>query len=188
MIEQAVAKRIRLVGLDVDGTLTDGGLYIGTVATTAGPQPCELKRFDIQDGLGIHMLRTAGLPVVIITGRDSEAARIRAAELKVDEFISDPAARKLPLFESMLQRRAVRWEEVCFVGDDLPDLPLMRRCGLPVAVANATAEVRAVARHTTAARGGNGAVRECAEALLRARGSWTDTVREYLKERGDAGA
>jgi 3-deoxy-D-manno-octulosonate 8-phosphate phosphatase (KDO 8-P phosphatase) len=181
MIEPAVAKRIRIVGFDVDGTMTDGGLYVGM----AGGQSVELKRFDIQDGLGVHLLRAAGLAVVIVTGRAGDAARIRAEELHADEFAADAGARKLPVFEGMLLRRQMRWEEACFIGDDLPDLPLLRRVALPVGVANACAEVRETVRFTTTRPGGRGAVREFAEAFLQARGVWTDVVRAYLRERGD---
>jgi 3-deoxy-D-manno-octulosonate 8-phosphate phosphatase (KDO 8-P phosphatase) len=184
MIEPAVARRIKLVGCDVDGTMTDGGLYIGV----AGGQPVELKRFDIQDGLGVHLLRAAGVAVVVVTGRGGDAARIRAQELQVDEFGADGSARKLPVFEGMLLRRQIRWEEACFIGDDLPDLPLLRRVGLPIGVANACPEVKEVARFTTAAAGGRGALREFAEAFLKARGVWNDVVRTYLRERGDVTA
>ena len=184
MIEPTVARRIRLVGLDVDGTLTDGGIYLGV----AGGERLELKRYDIQDGLGVLFLRMAGLPVVIVTGRSGEVARLRAAELEVDEFVADPLAHKLEPFEALLKRRNLRWEEACFIGDDLPDLPLLRRVGLAVATANAVAEVRAVAAFTTQAGGGRGAVREFAEALLRARGSWAEVTRTYLRERGDVTA
>jgi 3-deoxy-D-manno-octulosonate 8-phosphate phosphatase (KDO 8-P phosphatase) len=181
VIEPAVARRIRIVGIDVDGTMTDGGLYIGT----AGGQSVELKRFDIQDGLGVHLLRAAGIVVVVLTGRAGDAARIRAEELQVDEFAADAGARKLPMFEGMLQRRQMRWEEACFIGDDLPDLPLLKRVALPVGVANACAEVREVVHFTTTRAGGRGAVREFAEVFLQARGVWTDQVRTYLRERGD---
>jgi len=184
MIEPAVARRIKLVGFDVDGTMTDGGLYIGT----ADGRPVELKRFDIQDGLGVHLLRAAGLLVAVVTGRHGDAARLRAEELQVDEFAADAGARKLPVFESLLERRRVRWEEACFIGDDLPDLPLLRRVALPVAVANACPEAKDAARFTTAAGGGRGAIREFAEAFLKARGAWTDLVRTYLRERGDVSA
>ena len=184
MIAPTLARRIRLVGLDVDGTLTDGGIYLGL----AGTERVELKRYDIQDGIGVLLLRMAGLPVVIVTGRAGEVARLRAAELEADEFVADPLARKLEPFEALLARRRVRWEEACFIGDDLPDLPLLRRVGLPVATANAVAEVRQAAVFTTAASGGHGAVRELAEALLKARGAWSDVTRTYLRERGDATA
>ncbi len=188
MIDAALARRIRLVGLDVDGTMTDGGLYIGTGGTGREAARVELKRFDIQDGLGVHLLRAAGVLVAVVTGRSGDAARLRAEELEVDEFAADGGARKLPAFEGMLQRRQVSWEEACYIGDDLPDLPLLRRVALPVAVANACPEVAEAARFTTAARGGHGAVRELAETLLKARGEWSGLVRTYLQERGDAAA
>lgn len=184
MIDPTVARRIRLVGLDVDGTLTDGGIYIGL----AGAERVELKRYDIQDGLGVLFLRMAGLPVVIVTGRSGEVARLRAAEMEVDEFVADPLARKLAAFEALLQRRGIRWEEACFIGDDLPDLPLLRRVGLPVATGNACREVREAAAFTATAAGGHGAVREFAEAFLTARGAWAEVSRAYLRERGDVTA
>ncbi len=184
MIEPTVARRIRLVGFDVDGTLTDGGVYLGL----AGAERVELKRYDIQDGIGMLFLRMAGLPIVIVTGRAGDVPRLRAEELEVDEFVADPLARKLEPFEALLKRRNLRWEEAAFIGDDLPDLPLLRRVGLPVATANACAEVKQVARYTTAAGGGHGAVREFAEALLKARGMWAEVTRTYLKERGDVSA
>ena len=180
MIDPAAARRVRLVGIDVDGTLTDGGLYIGA----SEGRGIELKRFDILDGLGIVFLRMAGLPVLIATGRHSDAARLRAEELKV-EYVSDPVGHKLPGVEEAMQRHGVTWDEVAFIGDDLPDVPILRRAGLPVAVANAVPEARALARHTTAASGGRGAVREFAEDLLRARGEWDDVLARYLAERGD---
>ena len=180
MIDAAVARRIRLVGLDVDGVLTDGGLYIGQ----AGDHPVELKRFHIQDGLGIKLLQMAGLAVAFVTARASDATRARARELKVDDVILDN--RKLPAFADLIARRGFEWDECCFVGDDLPDLPLLRRVGLPIAVANAVPEVLAAAAHVTAAAGGDGAVREVAHALLTARGTWDSTVAQYLHQREEA--
>jgi len=181
LIDPAAARRIRLVGIDVDGTLTDGGLYMGV----SGGAAVELKRFDILDGLGIVLLRMAGLVVLIATGRTSEAARLRAEELKV-EYASDPIGYKLPGVEAAMQRHGVSWDEVAFIGDDIPDVPLLRRAGLPVVVANAVPEARALAGHTTTASGGRGAVREFAEDLLRARGAWDDVLARYLADRGDA--
>lgn len=181
MLEPLLAKRIQLVGLDVDGVLTDGGVYVG------GDQgvPIELKRFDIRDGIGILLLRAAGLRVVIVSGRVSEATRIRAEELGIDEIVQDDFAQKLPPFEAMLERANVRIEDAAFLGDDLPDIPILRRVGLPATVPDAAPEVRQLARYTTEARGGRGAVREFAEALLHARGQWDGAVARYLAERGE---
>lgn len=181
MIDSALARRIRLVGFDVDGVMTDGGIYVGRVTDHA----VELKRFSIQDGLGLLLLRMAGVQVVLVSGRQSEATAIRARELQVDELIQDDGARKLPAFEGLLERRAVGWDECAFVGDDIPDIPLLRRVALPVAVANAVPEVRNVAQLVTRASGGQGAVREVAEGLLRARGEWDGCLERYLHERGD---
>jgi 3-deoxy-D-manno-octulosonate 8-phosphate phosphatase (KDO 8-P phosphatase) len=179
MLDQTLARRLKLVGFDVDGVLTDGGLYVGRAAD----HTVELKRFDIQDGLGIKLLRDAHLVVVFASARRSEATELRARELKVDELVQDN--HKLPAFTALLERRGVAWDEAAFVGDDLPDVPILTRVALPIAVANAVPEVRAVTRHVTAAAGGHGAVREVAELILRARGAWDDLVHEYLAERGD---
>lgn len=183
MLDGVLARRLRVVGLDVDGVLSDGGLYIGAI----GGQKVELKRFDSQDGAGAWLLRRAGLALVFASGRHADATTIRARELHVDEVIEDPGAagQKLGPFEAMLARRGVGWSECAFVGDDLADLPLLTRAALPIAVANAVPEVKAVARFVTSAAGGHGAVREIAEALLKARGVWNDVLREYLAERGN---
>ena len=179
MIDGALARRIKLVGFDVDGVMTDGGIYMGQM----GDHAVELKRFHIQDGLGIKLLRDAGLAVVLASARRSEATALRARELKVDEVVQDN--KKLPAFEGVINRRGVSWDECAFVGDDIPDLPLLRRVALPVAVANAVPEVRSAALLVTRASGGQGAVREVAEALLRARGEWDGCLERYLHERGD---
>jgi 3-deoxy-D-manno-octulosonate 8-phosphate phosphatase (KDO 8-P phosphatase) len=181
VIEPVVARRIRVVGLDVDGVLTDGGVYMGM----ALGQGLELKRFDIQDGIGIQLLRSAGLRVVLVSGRVSSATTVRAEDLGVDEVIQDDLARKLPAFERVLERMQLRLDDAAFLGDDLPDIPILRRVGLPVAVGNAVAEVKVIARHVTAAGGGRGAVREFAQDFLRARGEWDDAVGRYLAERGE---
>jgi 3-deoxy-D-manno-octulosonate 8-phosphate phosphatase (KDO 8-P phosphatase) len=175
-LEPGAARRIRLLGLDVDGVLTDNGVFIGPV----GGVPVELKRFDIQDGLGLILMRTAGLPVVWISGRSSEATTLRAAELRVEELLQVPGPRKLAALDELLTRRGIGWGEVAFVGDDLADLPLLRRVGLPIAVANAVPDVKAVARYVTRAPGGHGAVREVVELILRARGEWADILERYF--------
>ncbi|HEU5262230.1 MAG TPA: HAD hydrolase family protein [Gemmatimonadales bacterium] len=181
MIDAALARRLKLVGFDVDGVLTDNGVYIGMVADHA----VEFKRFHIQDGLGVRMLRAAGLAVVWVSGRESAATAVRARELAVDELIQDSTARKLPAFQELLERRGLSWEDCAFVGDDLADIPLLRRVALPIAVANAVPEVRAAARLVTNLPGGQGAVREAAELILRTRGEWDMLVAKYFLERGD---
>jgi 3-deoxy-D-manno-octulosonate 8-phosphate phosphatase (KDO 8-P phosphatase) len=181
VVDPVVARRIRLVGFDVDGVMTDAGVYIGRV----GSEAVELKRFDIQDNVGLWLLDAVGITAVIVSGRYSPATEVRAEELAVADVIQDDAARKLGAFTDVLHRHGVSMEEAAFVGDDLPDLPVLRRVALPVAVANAVPEVRDVARLVTQAAGGRGAVREFCEVLLRARGEWESAVRRYLNERGD---
>ena len=162
-ISPELARRIRLLALDVDGVMTDGGIYLG--ATDAGER-VELKRFDIQDGLGIRLVREAGIKVAIVTGRESHAVRLRAEELEVDEVHQDKSAAKLRIFEEMLGRLGIGWDETAFMGDDLPDLAILRRVGLPAVVGNATADARACAAWTATRDGGRGAVRELADLLL----------------------
>jgi len=173
------ARRIRLVGLDVDGVLTDGGIYLGAV----GGEPLEFKRYDIQDGLGIHFLREAGIRVAIVTGRVSESVRLRAAELRIEDVAQDALARKVPALLTMLDRYDIAPEEVAFIGDDYPDMGVLRLVGLPVAVANAADEVKAVSAVQLTRRGGHGAVREFAELLLKARGEWEALTDDYVISR-----
>ena len=175
-LDAALARRVRWVGFDVDGVLTDGGVYLGDVAGSRQ----EIKRFDIQDGTGIHMLRLAGLRVGIITGRVSESVRLRAAELSADDIVQDPHARKLPALRRIAAERGLSLDEMAFVGDDLPDVGALRAAGVPVAVGNATPEARAAARVHLVRNGGRGAVREFAELLLRARGEWDTVVERYV--------
>jgi 3-deoxy-D-manno-octulosonate 8-phosphate phosphatase (KDO 8-P phosphatase) len=158
--------------------LTDNGIFVGPV----DGQPVELKRFDIQDGLGHVLMRTAGIPVIWLSGRHSEATTVRARDLRVEEVLQVPGSRKLEAFGELLARRDIAWADAAFVGDDLADLQLMRRVGLPIAVANAVAEVKAVATYVTRAAGGHGAVREAIEALLKARGVWPELLERYFSE------
>lgn len=178
-LDGAIARRIQLVCFDVDGVLTDGGIVLGD----AGGTPVELKRYDIQDGLGIKMLQQAGILTAIITGRESQSVAMRAKELSVDELMQDAQARKLPALRGLLERRKLQPDQVAFVGDDLPDLGVLRAVGLPVAVANASPEVRQAARLQLTRRGGEGAVREFCEILLRARGDWDAQVERYVASR-----
>ena len=182
VIDPALARRIKVVGLDVDGVLTDGGIYLGDVGGAAH----EFKRYDIQDGFGVYCLREAGLRVMVVTGRISESVRLRAAELRLDGVAQDDQARKLPALKRLLAREGVSLAETAFVGDDIPDLGILRVVGLPVAVGNAVAEVRAVAKVQLTRLGGFGAIREFAELLLTARGEWTKVVEHYVAEKSDA--
>jgi len=181
MIDPALAGRIKLLGLDVDGVLTNNSIYLGLV----GGQRVEFKQFDIQDGLAIGLARRMGLVVAWVSGRYSDATTLRATELRVDEVIQDKGARKVPAMTEMLLRRGIGWDEVAYVGDDLADLPVFRRVGLPIAVANAVDEAKALAHYRTAAAGGAGAVREVVEVLLRAQGRWDEAVKVYLDDRGE---
>ena len=179
-IPEALAQRVRLVIFDVDGVLTDAGLYVGE---SSDGSEIELKRFDIQDGIGIKMLMWGGLDVAIVSGRVSEATSIRAREIGVDECLQEPDAHKLRVVERLLQRKGVAWEEVAMIGDDIPDLAVMRRVGLKAAVANATPPIADIADWQASKRGGHGAAREFTDALLRARGVLDDVVEQYVAER-----
>ena len=175
----STARAIQLVGLDVDGVLTDGGIYLGDVGGTT----LEFKRYDIQDGLGIFLLRQAGIKVVVVTGRVSESVKLRCAELQIEDVAQDAQARKLPAFLEMIARLGVDLRHSAFIGDDFPDMGIMRVVGLPVAVANAVSEIRAVAQVRLEREGGRGAVREFTELLLKARGEWGQQVERYVEER-----
>lgn len=181
-LDPRLAKRVELVIFDVDGVLTDAGVYMG--ATEAG-EPLELKRFDIQDGVGIKMLMWAGLETALVSGRVSKATTLRAEEIGV-ECHQEPNAFKMPAVEALLERKGIGWDAVAMLGDDIPDLAVLRRVGLPGAVANATAPVRSIAKWTSTKRGGHGAVREFCEALLEARGELEGIIERYVAERSGA--
>ena len=158
------AARIRLLVLDVDGVLTDGGLLYG-------PSGEEWKRFDVHDGMAIVAARRAGLEIAVISGRASPAVTRRMAELGVAE-VHQGASDKAAVLGAIVGRLGVSAAEVAAMGDDLPDLPLLARAGLSLAPANAVPEVRRAARWVARSRGGAGAVREAIEMLLRARRAW----------------
>lgn len=176
------AAAVRVVVLDVDGVLTDNGIYLGA----HGEERVELKKFHIMDGLGIKMLQWAGLRVVLVSGRESPATSLRADELGV-ETRQVAGGYKVAAVEAILQESDADWSELAVVADDLADLPLMIRAGLPVAVENAAPEVRAESAWTTRRNGGDGAVREFAEALLLARGQWKRLVDAYRRSREEGG-
>lgn len=183
-LDPDLARRIRVVILDVDGVLTDNGVYIGQVG---GDDRIELKRFHIMDGLGLKMLQWAGLRVVLVSGRESPATTLRAGELDV-ECRQVAGGYKLDEVVAILEEAGADWPEVAMMGDDLADLPILIRAGLPVAVANACVDVRARADWITEQPGGAGAVREFAEALLQARGQWAPLVEAYRRSREEGGA
>lgn len=176
-IAPALAKRIKLVGIDVDGVLTDGGLYISLVARN----PLEFKRFSVLDGLGVKLLRTVGLPVLLLSGRESDATEVRAKEMEVDELLQVAPQKKLETLVEVLARRGLTLKDCAYVGDDLADLPVLRAVGLPIAVKNARPEVKAAARYVTSVPGGHGAVREVAERLLKSRGEWPGLLAQYFE-------
>lgn len=175
-----LARRIGLVVLDVDGVLTDGGVYLGALPEG---ETLEMKRFDIQDGLGIRLLQWAGIEVAVVSGRVSEATAIRARELEIIECHQDGGAQKIRAITGILDRLGLGWEQVAMLGDDLPDLAVLRRVGVPAVVANATEEVRKVAVWQGTRPGGRGAVREFCEAVLKARGEWDALVEAYVTAR-----
>lgn len=171
---------VKAVILDVDGVLTDGGIYYD-------PTGREIKRFHVTDGLGIELLRHAGIRVAILSGRVSEALTRRAAELKVTECYQGIRDKKAQI-EKLRQQWQLKTDELLYVGDDLNDLPAFEAVGVRVAVANAVAELKERAHHTTQASGGNGAVREVCEWLLKARGDWEQAVENYLGSRRESGS
>jgi YrbI family 3-deoxy-D-manno-octulosonate 8-phosphate phosphatase len=165
------AAGVRLLVLDVDGVLTDGRI----VYTDAGD---ELKRFHVRDGSGLKIWQSLGLRVAVISGRTSKAVERRAAELGISPVLLGRENKEAALAK-VLATLAIPPEQACAIGDDLPDLPVLLRCGLRVAVADACAEVREAADYTTTAVGGAGAVREAIEWVLKLRGEWAGVVRGF---------
>ncbi len=154
--------------MDVDGVLTDGRIYLQSLPDGTAE---EMKVFHARDGAGLKLARMAGLRTGIITGRDSAATARRAREVDMD-FLAQKQAEKLPAYEAILREARLDDAAVAYIGDDLPDLPVLRRVGLAIAVGDAAPEVRRVAHFVTQRHGGEGAVREAIEAILRAQGTW----------------
>lgn len=172
--------KARLAGLkvllmDVDGVLTDGKLY--HLVDKSG-ELVELKGVDTQDGLGLAWLAKEGLKTGVISGRSSAGLAARAEMLKMSHVVQG-TLEKTAAWERILREEGATDAQAAFVGDDLPDLPLIKRAGFGVAVANARPEVKKAARYVTKARGGEGALREVAELILKARGSWTRLARGF---------
>ncbi len=164
-------QEIELVLADVDGVLTAGHIAFNN-------QGIETKQFHIRDGLGIKLWQRAGYRFGLITGRSSHIVKIRAGELGI-EIVRQTAEDKLPVALEILQQLGLQPNQVCYIGDDLPDLPVIRAVGLGVAVADACAEVRQAAHHITQLRGGEGAVRETIEVILKAQRRWNDLIQKY---------
>ncbi|HMO50815.1 MAG TPA: HAD hydrolase family protein [Kiritimatiellia bacterium] len=167
------AARVRALILDVDGVLTDGGLLYHANG--------ESKIFNVRDGHGIVLARLAGLRTAFLTGRASEAVRRRAAELKIDA-LREGVYRKGEALDELLRALDVQPEHVCYAGDDLVDLAVLRRVGFPAAPADAVPEVRDAAAWVATRPGGNGAVRELVEFILKSQGVWADIVRRHERE------
>lgn len=167
----ASAAEISCLVLDVDGVLTDGRLWYGQ-----GPEP--LRAFHIHDGLAIRWFIRLGGTVTILTGKTSQAVATRATELGIFHTIQG-SQDKLADLRAWLDVQRIALSDCAMIGDDLPDLPVLTACGYPIAVANAVAEVQAVAAFVTTRSGGHGAVREAIEHLLSARGAWADVVNHY---------
>src|SRR6202049_3953807 len=196
------AKKIKLLLFDVDGVLTDGKLYIfpappGVQQTTQqhaakhGGQGgfglhsesyIEAKGFHAHDGTSISLARLAGIKTGLITKRISETVALRARDLKL-EFVYQGIQDKLTVFEEIIKKEGIKPAEAAFVGDDVIDLPVMRNCGLAIAVANARDEVKEDAHYVTPHSGGDGALRDAVEYILKAQGKWRQVVEKYIGER-----
>ena len=159
--------------MDVDGVMTDGGI-------TFSSSGVEIKTFHAQDGAGIVLAKKAGLLVGIITGRKSEMVQRRVLDLQYDFFL-EGVFKKLPAYRAFLKQHNVTEEEVCYIGDDFPDLGILHNVGLSVAVANARDEVKAICDYITIAPGGNGAVREVIDKILKGQKKLHRLAEEYLK-------
>jgi 3-deoxy-D-manno-octulosonate 8-phosphate phosphatase (KDO 8-P phosphatase) len=164
----ARAAKIKVLLMDVDGTMTDGSV---TLLSQNDGTALEIKTFDAHDGQGLTLAQTAGVRTGCITGRESAALLRRAHEMKM-EFIYMKQPVKMPAYEEILKKAGVSDSAIAYIGDDLPDIPLMLRAGLAVAVGNAVPEVRAAAHYTTKALAGRGAVREVVELILKSKGIW----------------
>jgi 3-deoxy-D-manno-octulosonate 8-phosphate phosphatase (KDO 8-P phosphatase) len=166
------AAQIQVLLMDVDGTMTDGSV---TLLSQPDGSALEIKTFDAHDGQGLTLAHTAGIRTGCITGRESASLLRRANEMKM-QFIYMKQAMKIPAYEEILQKAGVPENAVAYVGDDLPDLPLMKRVGFAIAVGDAVAEVKKAAHYTTKAAAGKGAIREAVEVILKAKGIWEEMI------------
>ncbi|HOW42127.1 MAG TPA: HAD-IIIA family hydrolase [Candidatus Omnitrophota bacterium] len=165
------ARRIKVLLLDVDGVLTDGRIIYDSRGRDS-------KFFDVHDGMSVYLLKKAGIPTILVTAKGSGAIRPRARDMRID-IVFENVARKSSVLEKVLPKYHVTADQLCFVGDDLVDIGLMHKVGMPVAVANACEEIKQAACYVTARPGGRGAVREVGEMILKAQGVWDALVKEY---------
>ena len=172
---QQKAKKIKLVALDMDGTLTDGSINIGGEGEL-------FKRFNAKDGLGITAARRHGLRVAVITGRKGAIVQRRAEELGIAEDVMTGISAKKKVLQALAEKYNVSLEEIAFIGDDLNDLPALKIAGLSAAPADATEDVKQRVEYITPHKGGRGAVRDLLELILKARGIWDAIVEEYTEE------
>jgi len=164
-------KKVKLLLLDVDGVLTDGRIIYDSRARDS-------KFFDVHDGLGVYLLSKAGIKTVLITAKGSRTIKPRARDMRVAEVIADVSPKSAAL-NGILKKYNVSAEEICFVGDDLVDLCMMKRVGFPIAVFNACPEIKQAASYITLRQGGRGAVREVAELILKTQGKWQEVISGY---------
>jgi 3-deoxy-D-manno-octulosonate 8-phosphate phosphatase (KDO 8-P phosphatase) len=164
-------KKVKVLLLDVDGVLTDGRIIYDSRGR-------DLKLFDVHDGLGVYLLKKAGIPTVLITAKGSRAIKPRARDMQVD-CLFENIFPKTSVLGKILDKYQVNQDELCFVADDLVDLGLLKKVGLPIAVANACAEIKKLAGYVTSKEGGRGAVREVAELILKTQGKWDELIRIY---------
>jgi YrbI family 3-deoxy-D-manno-octulosonate 8-phosphate phosphatase len=167
-----LCRRLELILSDVDGVLTDGGIWYDN-------QGVELKAFHIRDGLGIKLWQRAGFKFGLLTARTSHIVKLRAQELGID-LVRQGFENKLPAAQDILRDLNLAPEQVCYIGDDLTDLPVIRHVGLGVAVADAVSEVRSAAAYITKLPGGHGAVRELIELVLKGKSRWEDAIQRYV--------
>jgi len=169
---QERARRIKLLLLDVDGVLTDGKIVLGNYGD-------EIKNFNVVDGLGIVLLRRAGIRCAIITAKSSNIVKLRVKHLGIDRLYENHY--KIRSLDKIKRRFRIREENICFMGDDLIDIPILKRAGLAVAVPNAVREVKDFAHYVTVNRGGGGAVREVCELILKSQGRWDEITSRYFE-------
>jgi len=176
----ARARKIRLLLFDVDGVLTDGKLYVFPIPSEGSQRiVVEAKGFSAHDGAGISLARIGGLKTGLITRRNSETVALRARDLRL-EYVYQGITDKLAAFREIIAKEGIDASAAAFVGDDVIDLPPMKNCGLSIAVANARSEVKKGAHYVTPNAGGEGAVRDAIEYILKAQGKWKQAVKEYV--------